>query len=189
MNAFAELELPWRIDRQDYAAPEPGTGLSAHFTLTGRLGKGVKGFASYNFRPNVTASQSSDDFVHLEFNPARVDYKYFAEVVVPSCIRSLSPYLVTVLDAQFTYVDHERTRGINRRMKVARICPICFFDVELCQNAFRRTPEEVAALAQGHAENIELFQEGVLIRASTLPVSVERAEAINAELMTALAVG
>lgn len=183
VSELTTLEGPWGLQPGGYPPPDPGKELSAHFQLAKSLrGRGVRGFVSYRYRGGLRDESDCDDYVALEFNPARVDFASLIKTALPRYIQAFEPYFGHVSDEEFVFTDFDRSRNVDQRRVVLRVLPICFLSQKLCKRALGVNADEVTDRLRGRVELVESVGAGLLIVARMEPVPFETAKKLSDEL-------
>jgi hypothetical protein len=174
IKLLKEIGLPWGL-HPDIDVPFPGFKgeFTATSTLTKFLGNGIKMSVFYRFRNNLQDEQTNDDRIYIEFNSKRVDYEHLLTKVFPEVIKGFNAYTADIFDQQLIFKDHEEKRFANRRKVINRVYPVSYYDTELCKVFFKRYPKELVKSLQEHHYKAEVFNDGLLIIAGTMPYSME----------------
>lgn len=186
IRCFRQLQSPWSISGESSVPRFGPNAFTAQVPLTKLLGEGVRGFANYRMRSGLRDDSNCDDFLDLEFNPAKVDLEYVVEIVLPQLAEALDAYLGYVGDQEFSHIDFDKSRGVNRRKEIVRLYPATYLDNQLCQTAFALSAAEAADRLHGTAELIQVRDRGLLIVASRQVVSLADAERIHQSLAAVL---
>jgi hypothetical protein len=175
IKLLKEIKEPWGIS-VDMEIPFPGFKgeFTATSTLTKFVGKGIKISAFYRFRNRLENDHSNDDRIYIEFNAKNVDYKYLVTHVFPQLIKGFNAYTAGVLDRQLIFKDYEEKRFGNRRKIINRVYPVSFYDDEVCVSFFKKSPKKIAELLKGNIYKAEVFNNGIMIIADTIPYSMEK---------------
>ena len=181
--ALTGLEGAWSGGAADWpAVPDPATREMVEVRLSGRFGRGIRGYVSYQNRKYIPDDSMYDDYFVLEFDPARIDYKRLVEDYFARYVGAFHPYLGYVADQDFLDHDFDSTRDLNDRHSIYRIYPVSFFDEQLCREALGLAPEQVVERLAGVAEEVRVVHGGVLILGSTTPLPFEAALALSDRL-------
>jgi hypothetical protein len=187
LEGLRAIPKPWGLAGEPGPkAPDPGRELIASVSLTGHLGKGIRGEVVYQFRRPFRDEGAADDFLSLSFNPERVLYQVLADHVFDQYVTTFGAYRGEVGDVAFTHKDCDAARNVDFRNGVFRINPISFFDPLLCRRAFRLEPEDVASRLMGLCERVSLENDGVLIVATRQALKYEDADRLSRQLMDAV---
>jgi hypothetical protein len=183
ISELMALDGPWGLPPASYPTPDPGKELSADFRLGKSLrGSGVRGFVSYRYRGGLRDDSGCDDYMILEFNPARVDFAALVQNALPRYIHAFEPYFGYISDEEFTFTDFHRSRDVNSRHTLLRMFPICFLSEDYCRKTLKRGAGEVADQVRGWVESVEVTNTGVIVMASKAPLPFEKAKPLSDDL-------
>ncbi len=146
----------------------------------------TKGEILYRFRTSLRDEGMCDDYVVLEFDPAKVDYAGLSSGVFAQYLALFDAYRGHVGPLQFRVIDFDSTRKLNLRHTVSRIYPLTFLDNELCVRNFSLTPSEIANRLQNHVEQVHRLDSGILIVASSKILSINESDTLNGRIMKLL---
>ena len=179
---------PWAWIDSPPPPPHPGGGLVAHANLGKHLGKGIRGQAYYQFRRDFRGEASEDDFIELNFDAAKVNYKQLLHDVFPRYVVAFEAYVGQIQPDDLINRDLDALRQLrfDRRRMIHRIYPALFLDGELCRDALRIPQTEIVTRLEGHVERVQTFHNGVLIIASSEVLPLERIEGLTRELRNLL---
>jgi hypothetical protein len=186
IQGLVKLRGSWGLPAGDYPAPDPGRELSAIFKLTRLLGKGIKGFVCYRYRGGLRDEGGHDDYIKLEFNPEKIDYRSLLKEAFPAYIRSFASYFGYVGDDEFGYIDFDKSRYFNNRMNVLRIHLANYFDETLCLRAFGIDATEVLRRIAGAVEHAEIINNGVYLVGSWTPLPITDADNFSKKIFSLL---
>jgi hypothetical protein len=174
IKLLKEIGQPWGLP-PDIEVPFPG--FKGEFTATSSLskflGNGIKMTVFYRFRNKLQDEQTNDDRIYIEFNTKKVDYEHLVTKVFAEVIKGFNAYTADVFDQQLIFKDHAEKRFANRRKVINRVYPVSFYDAELCKVFFKRYPKELVESLDGQFYKAEVFNDGLLIIADTVPYSME----------------
>lgn len=155
---------PWGI-RQQVAAPEPGSGLSASIKVSKILGNGLKGDLVYQLRRPFRDEAAHDDWMNVSFDPTRINYEELVYSVFPKYVSAFGAYYGEISDDEFIFMDHAaRSRlKVDKRNALYRIAPVTFWDASFCRRAMRMDVETVEARLSGKVEKVSRLGSGILI--------------------------
>jgi len=182
VDGLQRLRGRWGLRQGDYATPDPGAEVSAHFELGDLLPDAINGFVNYRFRRLLRDDSNCDDYVDFEFESEQVDVHELAHVTMPAYVECFDPYHGYICHEEFIYIDFDRSRFFNERNDVLRIHPVNFFDDELCRRAFGMTAESVVSRLSNIVERADVFHGGALIIVNSTPVSIEEAAEIDGRI-------
>jgi len=180
------IPKPWGFEGDGGpSVPDCGKGLLAQVKLLKYLGPGVRGSIVYNYRGCQGDDDMYDDFMVLEFNPAKHQYSELLRSILPRYIKAFPAYLAFIRDDDWILIDREEMlkTAPNRRTSVHRIYPVHYFNDLLCLRAFKKTPAELIKLLSGECEHIELMNSGVYLIATSKIIGLEEANQINDRLL------
>jgi hypothetical protein len=116
-----------------------------------------------------------DDYLIAEFDPDKLDFARLALEAFPAYVGAFQCYRAAIYNqaqaiedwSQIVEQSQSTGKDVDGRDGVYRIHPVNFFDRELCQRAFGRTPEQIKDALTGHVECVELLYDGVYIVVSS----------------------
>jgi len=112
--------------------------------------------------------QSSDDWFSLDWQASSADYAAFVAAVFSPYITVFRPYRATLGSSDIAVLDFAQVRKRNWRYEVSRVYPVDYISDGLCRSAFGKTPKRCAQLLRTSVESAEVFEEGLLIRHSSM---------------------
>jgi hypothetical protein len=149
LAGIADLPSPWGAIATPNV-PAIGGALSIGVKAQKFLGKGPRGDVIYHYREDLVDSASSDDLVHLTFNPEKIDYRELIDTVFLTYVLALDAY----------YAERKKS-GPDRRHSLYRIPAVSFMRDDFCLGAFQCSAEEIYRRLKGNAVLVELVHGGV----------------------------
>jgi hypothetical protein len=186
---LSALKSPWgaKEGAEIPQVKDPGTLPMRQVNLSKCFPKGIKALVSYQNRKYVLDEGRFDDYLVLEFDPTKFDYKPLATSDYLKYLEAFGAYRGHIGDEEFIHLDFESSRGVDYRGGVYRIHPVCYFDRELCERAFRLSPEVIAQRLVGAVEGVRVVANGVAIIASSRVLTIEEANSLGDRLKSLLA--
>lgn len=164
VRGLASLPLPWR-PKNVPAVPDIGADLSTSLPVRHLLGKGFRGDVFYRFRQAPHGDAGSDDYLHVTFDPKKIDYRGFVtEVFVPLAV-AFDSYFAEILDEEFLFIDYDerKKRGQHRREGFYRLPTVFYMREDYCQRALALSSSEVFTRLQPHVAWVECTRGGVFV--------------------------
>lgn len=187
LAALEHMPAPWGLVSPNHPpAPDPGRELLAEVRLRGHLGPGLRGSVVYRYRGGLRDEAMCDDFLKVEFDPRKQEFRLFLEAVFPAYVQAFGAYRGHAGDVRFSVLDFEGKRSTDARHGVFRIYPVNYFGGRLCQEAFGISPSRLLDLVKSVVDHVRLVGDGVLIVARSAPVELEEAQTINQRVWAAI---
>jgi hypothetical protein len=189
VKEWMQIEGEFGLNYDEFpATPDPKTKLLASIIFSRHLGKGIRSDAYFQYRTEFNDAASDDDFISIEFNPKKVNYKTFVREICPILVNAFDSYLLLVRDEEFIFEDWDAGRKlqIDDRHGVYRLGPVAYYDGLLCKRAFQKTPEEIKQCLEGVAEEATLLRDGIYIIGSSEVLEFEEAKALTEKLKSSV---
>jgi hypothetical protein len=173
-----ELQAPWGlVAGKELDLPPVGARLSTQAKFKGKLGSGLSGYVSIRYRAvsNLLDAASDDDFIVIEFDANKFDWRSFMSEAFPGYVRAIGAYIGRVdlwdeMPATWrasTEICKRVGKDLDGRDGFFRFGPISYMDRELCRRGCNGlTPEQIVAQLTGVVPDVKLFEDGVLIVAA-----------------------
>lgn len=189
LSQLAELPPPWGVTRKPWPkAAEPGNNWSRTVTLRNCFGKTIVMEASYFHRAGLRDEAeirdygSADDYFKFEFNAHKVDYGLLLEVALPRFIEVMRAYRAQLMPDDYVLHEAGNMGQLEFRQGVYNIAPANFFDRELCQRAFRLSPEQLLERLAGKIPEGRILSDGAYIIATREIVNEVQARLLASQL-------
>jgi len=194
MNALAKIKGGWGLAGKERPPVKPPNEFFASVSLRGKLGPGISGNVHYQNRKSIAYYKEQfgetwvddgkyDDYFTLNFDPRKVDYRALTATAFADYVTAFGAYIGDVVNEELSLVDWEEKKPeVFKRSGVYRICPICYFDRELCRRAFGLAPEQVARKVAAVVEKASIVANGALIVASSNVLGLREIDDINQKL-------
>jgi hypothetical protein len=180
MRVLDPIPQPWGFgSKGGPSAPDAGRELLAGVRLDSFLGRGVRGSVVYRYRGGLEDAGMYDDYLRLEFNPARVDYVTLLGSALSQYIQGLQPYRAHCGPEELTVVDFDALRRTDYRRGIHRFYPVMYVGRHLCSKALNFFPEDLVRRVAKECERAELLNNGAFLVMTSEVVDVSGAEAIN----------
>lgn len=174
LDGLAGVPAPWGV-AQRLPAPELGSeDLCGSLRIGKLLGKGLRGDLVYQFRYPFHDGASDDDWLNIEFNPKKVNYRELIDSVVLKYVSAFDAYYAEIADDEFIFMDFEECRGIDKRHNLYRLPPVSYMRDDFCQRAFGVPPSILAQRVAGHVEEVRLVLGGIFIVLTTEVLPTEQ---------------
>ena len=143
MSLLAGLRNEWGLVGNEWPpVKDPQTLPMRIVRLSKYFRKGImRAEVSYQNRTCYEDEGQFDDYFTFDFKPESRAYELLANEVFEKYVGWFNAYSGTIKDNEIVQSDFDawRLSGINGRNGVFRICPVCFFDSQLCM---RRLPAD-----------------------------------------------
>ena len=117
--ALMQLEGAWSGRAADWpAVPDPGSREMVEVRLSGRLGRGIRGYVSYRNRIYIPDHGMYDDYFVLEFDPERLNYRSLVQNYFVRYVGAFRAYRWHVADQEFIYHDFDQSRQLTMRHRI-----------------------------------------------------------------------
>jgi hypothetical protein len=175
ISLLKNLDKPWGL-APDLDIPFPGFGkeFTASVNLSKLFAPGIKMDVFYRYRNKLEDHHSNDDRIYIEFESKKIDYEFLVLFVFPQIIKCFEAYTADIYDRQLMFKDFEEKRFANRRKFINRVYPVSFYDNEICDTFFKRSPREIINLLEGEIYKAEIFNGGILVVGDIKPYTVEQ---------------
>lgn len=177
IQVLTSTTQPWRMSSEfpiwvpEEVAPIRDVDLSRCFD------EGVFFLAQYVYRGSSSTLDRYHDELKITFEPAKRDYAAFIDQALKDI---LTGFKVKRMDS-YAYKGYWELPKVERSLdSIVRFGPINYFTRDLCDAHLGKTPEEVAACLKGLAYRVQVFEEGVLMIASSEVMDAEAIELYNA---------
>tara|TARA_B100000745_G_C20097845_1_gene375425 strand:+ start:205 stop:846 length:642 start_codon:yes stop_codon:yes gene_type:complete len=174
ISSLEHLSANWNLSSSQSPSLSPGDPCAV-LTISKCLPKGVRGEIVYQRRLPYDDKASNDDYISINFDPNKVEYKKLIEQIFPGYISAFQPYWANIYDEEFTFLDFTeiRKQQIEARHQIYRISPVTYLHQNYTQRALGMTPEQVIKKLDGNVERVELISGGVYIILSSYPLPTE----------------
>lgn len=186
VNFLKQIHGEWGLDStSEYLEPKFGSDITAHFSLTKKLGKGIKGNIWYRYRRLITDDHSCDDRLWIDFNAKEVSFQDLINSVSIQYIKGFNAYLLwlfpesLIYDSSYNNIPQSLKSRINYRKCLDFFYPFHFMDSILIKNVFGCTSDELFEKLQAAKVLSEKLEGGVYFRAADEIVSLESALSFN----------
>jgi hypothetical protein len=192
LSQLSELPPPWSVTRKPWPkAADPGNNYSRTVTLRNFFGKTIVMTTSYFHRAAVRDQAafrdygSADDYFTFEFNVHKVDYALLLDLALPRFIEVTHAYRAQLMPHDYVLHEAGNIGQLDFRSAVYNIAPVNFFDRELCERAFRLSPEQLLDQFVGKIAEGRILKDGAYIIATREIVDEDHARQLAARFRTA----
>lgn len=182
-----KLGPPWGI-KNDVIVPVPdfGRDFFADVTLKKFLENKIKGRIHYRYRNSLTDHHSCDDSILYEFNDKNIDYEHLILDRFTDFVANTNAYEASIFPDDLLLVTFEKSKFKNLRENIIHFYPVMYFDEILCEKALKMSPAKFVNAVEGIPERVEVFQDGVLLIASSKIMSVNACIVFDEEIRRSL---
>jgi hypothetical protein len=174
LDLVGKLDGVWKArDVERFYMSEVSDNLTTTILLRNAFGKGIKAHLTYQLRSEKYLMDNAqyDDVFFAEFDSGKVDFMSVALDFIPYFVRSFDAYRAAIRDVDIALEDwqyilnkiRETGKDVDGRDGVYRFHAVNYWDRELCQRAFQKTPEEIVRRLSGLVIKAEVMNGGAYI--------------------------
>lgn len=193
LDAIQGISAPWGLtNADDCHLPPQKDNLTTTVQLDRHLGKGVRGYVTYQLRSEKYLEDRAqyDDVFFVEFNSKKVDYGVLVFDAIPSLIKAFGAYRAAIRHMDIALEDWQivaeiiNTTGkdIDGRDGVYRINAVNYWDEILCKRAFNKEPIEIVQRLSALVPRAEMLNGGAYVVCVNEFPSVDTLQELNTRL-------
>lgn len=172
------LNEPWSLAGHISTAPDFGRHFYAIVSFNKYLPKHIKGAVHYRYRNMLEDTSAHDDYIYLDFNTSKVDFKYIVSEVLPVLIQSFNAYYGYVANEEIALAYFKSIGNKNLREELPAFYPVHFLSGKLCVKSLGLSYLDIKEKLENTSVQTQFINDGILIISSY--AALDAAESIIA---------
>lgn len=155
-------------------------------------GKSIKGNIAYSYRGKDKDHQLSDDVLTVEFDSGKVDCAVLLNDIIYRLIEIFDAYSMEIfpedLIHQLAETPVKIRSKVNLRNTIEFFNVVSYYDEELIRRALKLKTLELYNVLEGKIGSVEMFNKGVLLKASNQLLDLDGSNVFNEKMKSILKV-